>query len=137
MLKKFVLAAVCGALCSVSAYADGWGGVSGQIVVSGAAPKPVLLHKKGSPIKDAEVCAAQDTYSEEVLVDEATKGLANAFIYVSKAPSKIHPDLKAVPAAKVTFDQKNCTFLPHAMVVRAGQTVEVISNDPIAHNTHT
>ena len=35
------------------------------------------------------------------------------------------------------FDQKGCMFLPHAMVVLGGQTVEVVSSDAVAHNTHT
>lgn len=137
-MKRVLLTAVCGVLCSASAFAEGWGGLSGQIVVNGAAPAPVLLHAKGAAIKDAEVCAAADTYSEDVVVDKTSKGLANAFVYLSKAPKTVHPDL-AKPAAdvKVTFDQKGCVFLPHALIVRAGQTVEVISSDPIAHNTHT
>lgn len=136
-MKKLILVAVCGVLSSAGALADGWGGVSGQIVVSGDAPAPVLLHAKGAAIKDAEVCAAADTYSEDVVVDKATNGLANVFVYLSKAPKQIHPDIAKPEAAKVIFDQKGCVFLPHAMIVRAGQTVEVISGDPIAHNTHT
>ena len=136
-MKRFVLTALCGVLCSGGAFAEGWGGVSGQIVVKGDAPAAVLLHAKGAPIKDATVCAAADTYSEEVLVDKDSKGIANVFVYLAKTPKSIHADLKTPADLKVIFDQKNCTFLPHALIVRAGQTVEVISSDPIAHNTHT
>ena len=35
------------------------------------------------------------------------------------------------------FDQKGCRFLPHALLVQVGQTVQVVSDDPIPHNTHT
>jgi len=35
------------------------------------------------------------------------------------------------------FDQKGCKFLPHAFIVRIRQTVNVLSGDGIAHNTHT
>lgn len=136
-MKKILLTAACGILCSASALAEGWGGLSGQIVLNGAVPKPVLLHSKGAAIKDAEVCAAADTYSEEILVDSASKGVANCFVYLSKAPKTIHPDLVKAADAKVIFDQKGCQFLPHSLIVRAGQAVEVISGDPIAHNTHT
>ena len=136
-MKKLVLAAVCGAVCSASAFADGWGGVSGQILLNGDVPEPVLLHAKGAPIKDATVCAVADTYSEEVVVDKDTKGIANVFVYLAKAPKSIHPDLVEPAEAKVIFDQKGCQFLPHALIVRAGQKVEVISGDAIAHNTHT
>ena len=136
-MKKLILVAVCGVMSSAAALADGWGGVSGQIIVNGNAPAPILLHAKGAAIKDAEVCAAADTYSEEVVVDKASKGLANVFIYLTRAPKKIHPDLEKPEPAKVIFDQKGCVFLPHSLIVRSGQTVEVISGDPIAHNTHT
>lgn len=136
-MKKWLLTAACGLLCSTAALADGWGGVSGQVVINGAVPEPVLLHKKGAPVKDAEVCAVADTYSEDVVADKDSKGLANVFIYLSKAPKAIHPDLKAPTEKSVLMDQKACAFLPHAMIVRAGQSVEVISSDAVAHNTHT
>lgn len=135
-MKKMLLAAACGLLCSSSVMAQGWGTVSGQIVVNGATPEPILLHAKGAAIKDAEVCAAVDTFSEEVIVDKDTKGLANVFVYLARA-KKIHPDYEKPQDVKVIFDQKGCQFLPHSLFVRAGQTVEVISSDPIAHNTHT
>jgi hypothetical protein len=37
----------------------------------------------------------------------------------------------------VVFDQKNCVFLPHALVVRAGQPVKILNDDGALHNTHT
>lgn len=137
MLKRFLLTAACGAVLSASAMADGWGDVSGQIVVDGALPERSLLHAKGAPIKDAAVCAAADTYSDELIVDKDSKGLANAFVYLAKAPREISKELATPADPKVIFDQKGCAFVPHALLVRAGQTVEVISSDAIAHNTHT
>lgn len=136
-MKNFFLAAVVTLTGSVSLHAAEWGGVSGQITVSGTVPERVLLHAKGAPIKDAEVCAAVDTYSEDVIVDKDSKGLANVFVYLAKAPKAIHPDLKEPKEATMLFDQKGCQFLPHCMIVRKGQSVEVISNDAVAHNTHT
>lgn len=137
MVRNLALVLAVGVLGAANVTAADWGGISGQVVVKGDAPAPVLLHAKGAPIKDAEVCAVADTYSEEVVVGKDSKGLANVFIYMTRAPKAIHPDLEKPADAKVVFDQKNCTFLPHAMIVRAGQSVEVVSSDPIAHNTHT
>ena len=136
-MKKIALTVACGLLCSASVLADGWGGIKGQVVLKGDAPEPVLLHAKGAPIKDAAVCAAADTYADDLVVDKDTKGIANVFIYLAKAPKTIHPDLKDPSPAKVIFDQNGCQFIPHALTLQAGQTVEVISHDAIAHNTHT
>ena len=136
-MKKMILSGFLMLCCGISATAEDWGTISGQVVVSGDIPAPVLLHAKDAPVKDAPVCAAMDTYKDDLVIDTGSKGLANVFIYLPKAPKSVHPDLKKPDPAVVIFDQKGCVFAPHAMVVLGGQTVEVISSDPIAHNTHT
>ncbi|MCA9086563.1 MAG: hypothetical protein KDA81_21045 [Planctomycetaceae bacterium] len=134
-MKKtaFLLALVV----SAPSFAADWGTVTGKVTLKGAAPEPVLLHAKGANIKDKEVCAKEDTYNDDLVVNKETNGIANVFIYLAKAPKDIHPDAANVGSAKVIFDQENCVFRPHALVVQAGQTVEVLNSDPIAHNTHT
>lgn len=117
--------------------AEDWGTVSGQFVFSGEIPKPVLLHAKGAAIKDAAVCAVADMYSEGLVIDDASKGVANIFVYLVKAPKSIHPDLSTPATKTLTLDQKSCTFIPHAMTVQIGQTVEVLNSDAVPHNTHT
>lgn len=136
-MKKMILSGILMLCCSVSAPAEDWGTISGQFVATGDIPAPELLHAKGAQVKDAAVCAAEDTYKDDLVIDADSKGLANVFIYLPKAPKSIHPDLKKPAPATVIFDQKGCMFSPHAMVVLGGQDVEVISSDPIAHNTHT
>lgn len=136
-MKKLILAAGLMLCCGASAIGEDWGTISGQVVVTGDIPAPVLLHAKGAQVKDAAVCAAADTYKDDLVINPESKGLANVFIYLPKAPKSIHPDLKKPDPAVVIFDQKGCMFTPHAMVVLGGQTVEVISSDAIAHNTHT
>ena len=136
-MKKMIVSAILMLCCGVSALAEDWGTISGQFVATGDIPAPELLHAKGAPVKDAAVCAAVATYKDDLVIDADSKGLANVFIYLPKAPKSIHPDLKNPAPATVIFDQKGCMFSPHAMVVLGGQDVEVISSDPIAHNTHT
>lgn len=136
-MKKTLLSLAAVALLAPSGLvADDWGTVTGKIVLKGEVPAPVLLHAKDADIKDKEVCAAFDTYKDDLVIDADTKGIANVLIYLSKAPKKIHPDSEK-PDLKVVFDQKNCVFKPHVLVVRAGQSVEVLNSDTIAHNTHT
>lgn len=135
-MKKLTLSIAVLLLATGSTMAAEWGTIKGSVVLKGDAPAPVLLHKKGANIKDGEVCAKEDTYKDDLVVNKENGGIANVFVYLRKAPKDIHPEASK-PAPKVIFDQENCVFKPHALVVQAGQTVEVLNSDPIAHNTHT
>jgi hypothetical protein len=128
----------CGALLVPSfVRAQGWGDVTGQIVFGGDVPAVKDLIKKGDPTaKDGEVCAKEAVPSEELVVAPATKGIAHVFVYLRSAPS-VHPDLAKSTVPEIVFDQKGCRFLPHALVARTDQKVRVLSDDPVAHNTHT
>lgn len=136
-MKKILLSAAVCLSYAASAVAEDWGTITGQVIVKGDIPAPELLHKKAADIKDKEICAAEDTYKDDLVIDKDSKGLANVFVYLSKKPKSIHPDLEKPAAAVAVFDQKGCVFRPHAMVVLGGQTIEVVSSDGIAHNTHT
>ncbi|MBD3675634.1 MAG: hypothetical protein HUJ26_19150 [Planctomycetaceae bacterium] len=112
------------------------GGVKGVIKMKGSIPEPVIQVKKGdASVKDAAVCAAQDLYKNDLVVDQETGGIANVFLYMRKAPSGAKFD--APEKKTLIFDQKNCRFVPHAQIVRTDQVVEVISSDGIAHNFHS
>ncbi|MFN8710986.1 MAG: carboxypeptidase regulatory-like domain-containing protein [Planctomyces sp.] len=117
-----------------AASAAGPGNFSGRVMLSGAAPSLPMLIAKGADVKDKEVCAATDI-PDERLVLSADGGVANVFVYLAKAP-KGGTAPEATEEA-VIFDQKNCRFLPHALIVPTGRTVKILSDDPIAHNTHT
>ena len=135
-MKTTLATTLCTTFLATVSVADDWGTIKGQVILKGDVPKPVLLHAKGAQIKDGAVCAKEDTYKDDLVVDPETKGIANVFVYLYKAPSKVHPDAEN-PAPKVIFDQEKCLFIPHTLVVQAGQTVEVLNSDSIAHNTHT
>ena len=118
------------------ASAAGYGAVTGQFVFVGPIPilKP-LVTKGDTVVRDSAVCAKNAVPDESLLVDPATNGIANVFVYMPKAPSDIHPDLKTSKEKVVKFDQKGCRFFPHAMLLRTDQTVSVLNDDPILHNT--
>ena len=109
------------------------GKIVGKVVLSGTAPTLALAVTKGAEIKDKEVCAASDLPDERLLVGEGG-GVQNVFIYMQKAP-KGTPKPESLP--EFIFDQKNCRFEPHCAVVQVNQVVRVLSNDAVAHNTHT
>lgn len=113
---------------------SGPGQFKGRVVLTGSAPELAPLIAQGADVKDAEVCAAV-TVPDERLVMGAGNGVANVFIYLQKVPKGTpKPEVTDTP---VIFDQKNCRFLPHCLVVPVGQTVKVLSDDSIGHNTHT
>jgi hypothetical protein len=121
----------------ITASAAEWGSVTGQFVFDGAVPERPVQRTKGDPsVKDPAVCAATDHLSNDLVVNPKNKGIQNVFMYMKRAKD-IHPDLKDSKDKTVVFDQKGCTFMPHALIVRTDQKVIVKSDDPVAHNTHT
>lgn len=132
----FVVAGLCGLLSATAAEAQ-WGSLKGQIVLDGDVPAVKLLVKKGdAAAKDAAVCAAQNVPDESLAIDKDSKGIANVAVWlVAKKGMKVNPNLEKPAAAKVVFDQVGCRFIPHVLVVRTDQVVNVISGDGVAHNT--
>jgi hypothetical protein len=110
------------------------GTFSGKVVMTGTIPMLDFKIKKGAAVKDPEVCAAVDLPDERLLVGEGN-GVEGVFIYLSKAPKGGKP--LTVPDTALDFDQEFCRFFPHTSVVAVGQQIRVLSDDTIAHNTHT
>jgi plastocyanin len=71
---------------------------------------------------------------QSLVVDPQTRGVANVFIWLEDAPEG---GKETKPDSPLVFDQQNCTFVPHALVVRAGQPIEVKSSDQVNHNIRT
>lgn len=131
-----VLACLAGALGSVSDVRAQWGDVTGKIEFSGEIPSlPPKVVGGDAAAKDAAVCAAAEIPYYPIKIDPASKGLADVFVYVRR-PAKVNPELAAPPTDPLVVDQKNCTFIPHAMIVRVGQQVIAKSEDSVAHNLH-
>jgi hypothetical protein len=121
-----------------NAAADGeYGSLTGKFVLEGEIPRLNPLVEKGNMnINDPAVCSAADIPDDSLVVDPATKGIANVFVYLPKA-EKVHPRLTESAKKEVDCDQEGCRFIPHALVVRTDQVVRVKSNDNCAHNTKT
>lgn len=110
------------------------GVLSGRVVLKGDRVSLPVLIAQGADVKDKEVCAAVDVPDERLVVG-ADNGVANVFVYLVKAPK--NGKKLEIPADPFFFDQKNCRFLPHCSVIPTGQLVKVLSDDSVAHNTHT
>jgi len=111
----------------------GVGTFKGKVVFDGSVPKLDPLYAKGAAVKNAEVCSAEPAPNQKLVVGEGN-GVANVFVYLEKSPSGAKFKLSDDP---VYFNQKNCVFFPHCVLLQTSQTLMVMSEDSIAHNTHT
>jgi plastocyanin len=70
------------------------------------------------------------------VVNSGSKGVKNVFVYLQR-PTAVNEEAKKEALAKhPEFDQKNCTYIPHALAVMTGETVTVKSSDPTNHNVN-
>ncbi|MFN7802493.1 MAG: hypothetical protein ACK5TO_00660, partial [Planctomycetaceae bacterium] len=121
-----------------AATVAGYGNLHGVLTIEGDVPAVKKLFSAGdASVKDSAICAAGDAIDEALIVNPANKGIANAVIFLEKAPSTIKPELVAPPKEPAIFDQKACRFFPRVVAFRIGQPLMVLSDDPIPHNTHT
>ena len=108
------------------------GTFSGRVVFKGVAPSPKVMYDKGKAPKESDVCSASGAIMDESLLIGADNGIANVFIYLDKPPA----GFQVTPVTEtVAFDQKNCTFLTHAVIYRVGQPIQIINDDDVPHNT--
>src|SRR5262249_46734181 len=119
--------------------AEGWGALKGKITLKGNAPKPKVLAEKGKAAKDPEVCARDaPILSERLVVDEDSKGVKNALVYIPKPIGKPNPKAESsVQSGQIVFDQEKCTFIPHVLATMAGVKVDLKNSDPVNHNINS
>jgi plastocyanin len=116
-----------GAAYQVVEVKDG-GSISGTVKVSGTAPAAKAIEVT----KDKEVCGKSGKLVEEALVVGPKGGIQYAVVSVTGIAKG-----KKWASEKFTFDQKNCRFDPHVLVVKAGTSVDILNSDGILHNIHT
>jgi plastocyanin len=131
----FVISSVSPYLVS-STHAQKWADVTFTVKLDGEIPKPTLLNMAADP-----KCPQGKEFSEDLVVDEKSKGIANLVFMIDTKKTKLetsqlHPDLQAVPTDKPILDNLNCKFVPHVMAVRAGQTITVKNSDTTGHNAN-
>ncbi len=113
----------------------GTGGFAGVVKFDGPAPAPKDIFAVGQATKDPAVCAATVAIPDQsLIVNQDNNGVKNVFVYMQKAPKGYKGK---APADALVFDQQNCVFFPHALIVQTGREVLVKNGDPIVHNTHT
>lgn len=134
-----------GLVLTLVAVATGFGsGISVAAVgsVTPAASQVVSLRGRvvfeGTPVAGAPAMLSADPFCagahDEPLVitpvaTDSEGGLADVVIWVENAPRDGAP-----PEEPALLDQVGCVYLPHALAVRAGQTVVFRNSDQTLHN---
>ncbi len=123
-MKTLMALLVFGMLVSV-AFA---GNITGTVMYEGDAPeRPALTATKDQHCIDA----VQGTKSEALVVSKG-KGIKNVVIYARVRGAKV-----TLPEDNPVMDQKDCAYYPHVLAVPVGATVDLTSQDPVAHNVHS
>lgn len=112
---------------------DKWASLSGRFTFDGAAPalRGII------PDKNPEVCGKDAPIPDErLVVDPATRGVANIVVYVTTKANKlaIHPSYEALANAEVLVDNKNCYFRPHVTAVWTRSVLVSTNSDQVGHN---
>lgn len=104
--------------------------IKGVVKFTGTVPAPKAISMSADPS-----CAKQHpgpVLTREVVAD-SKGGLKNVVVFVADGLGDrgFEP-----PKEPVVIEQKGCQYQPHVLVVRANQPVEVVNDDPTAHNIH-
>ena len=102
--------------------------IEGKVTYTGTPPKmkPIDMHQE-------PVCAKE--HNPPLEIQNVVTGPGNALKYVVVYISAGEPSSTA-PSEPVRFDQKGCMYVPHILAMKAGQVLQIYSNDPFGHNIH-
>ena len=112
--------------------AAGSGSITGTVKLNGTAP-----HMKGIDMSKDPYCTQQHTGEPpkmENVVVASDGGLQNVVLYITDGLQGA--EASAVPSDEPKFDQKGCMYIPHVLVVDAGQKFQVVTSDQTTHNIH-
>ncbi|MEE9218542.1 MAG: carboxypeptidase regulatory-like domain-containing protein [Acidobacteriota bacterium] len=103
------------------------GALSGRLSFAGAPPGP----QRVEVTKDQQVCGAHPIVREDLLVG-ADGGLRNVVVSLVGVPAT---GAAGLPATELR--QKGCVFVPHVVLMPAGEVLAIYNDDGILHNIHT
>lgn len=131
------LAVACVLLAiSSAAFADeraetgsSWGTVAGRVVFEGDLTDPAVLRRQENlPVPRGATPEIEGGIPNlALLIDDKTRGVAGAFVYLRRKPARIHPALVARKHEPLEVVYDLHLFFPRAMIVNVGQSVSLTS----------
>jgi len=141
-LKFLLVFALMFTICISSQHVAKAGSPAPAATTAGAAAIRGVVKFEGTPPKAKPISMAADPSCAkqhpgpipigEVIAD-SKGGLQNVLVFVSDGlgDRTFNP-----PAEPVVITQKGCLYEPHVLAVQANQPIEVVNDDPTAHNIH-
>ncbi len=102
----------------------GVGSIAGRVVYRGELPT-----KSTIVVPEAGTLPAHT-----IRVDESTRGLSQAAVWVDSFPDDSEAKSVLPP---LRLDQRNWMFVPHVLALRRGQPIEFTNSDIANHNIHS
>jgi hypothetical protein len=111
-----------------------WGTIYGRIIGD-----QTTVTQRLEPLLKANPAMGipQDIPAEDLKVNAKTGGVENVFVWMTKRPDSVHPDLIKPSTEPIFFGRKGFRFFPHALVAQTGQTAAIGNADPVVSNVHT
>lgn len=109
---------------------DAAGTIRGTVTFRGEVPAAERLEIT----TDAEVCGVEPKFASDLLVGEGNDGVRYVAVWLSDIREGKNWETRAEPR---TLNQKSCSFVPHVLVVPAGEQFFTVNSDGILHNIHT
>src|SRR5271156_3841771 len=107
----------------------GPGEVTGEVSFTGSLPKPQVINMSKFP--DCVKLNPKPRTTDDIVTGPGN-ALENVVVYISGGATG--PDSPS--SAPAIFDQKDCHFTTHVLVLQAGQELQMSNHDPLAHNIH-
>ena len=130
--------------CSVAedqgepAKRDGWGHLRGRVVLDLELDDPRLkkhledvrlIRPLSLPVPlGAEPEIVTSIPSEKLIVDEKSKGVKNALVFLLKRPARVHPSYEKKKADPVRLTYAERQFRPRVFSLEVGQTLEMVAD---------
>lgn len=130
LLSAVVLISGAALVLGGKVSAAGEGKITGTVKLDGTAP-----HMRGIDMSKDPYCVKANAASPahlETYVVGSNGGLENVVLYISEGWSGSALTSTEVPV----FNQKNCMYTPHVLVLDAGQMFKVETSDQTTHNIH-
>jgi hypothetical protein len=102
------------------------GTVRGKVFLTGWTPRPTTSQM-------IDCCGRKIPVVKEDVQVGLDGSLDNVIIYLKNAP----PTPATATLAPAVLDQVKCTYVPHVLALRTGQTLTIKSGDNTLHNVHS
>jgi hypothetical protein len=108
------------------------GTIKGRVKLTGPAPANPTIRMGADPLCARLVRESGKRPTQELVVVDATGGLANVFVDLQGAFPAVTPP----PKNPVVITQRGCVYSPRVVGLRVGQALRIVNADTLLHNLH-